>query len=61
MIGMVIRWNEKYKRLEKRMNIDLLNNEFYNEYAESFDKIPFEDVLTRLILNYLPTTGCKYS
>jgi len=36
-----------------------LNNEFYNEYAESFDKIPFEDVLTRLILNYLPTTGCN--
>lgn len=46
-------------QIEKRMNIDLLNNEFYNEYAESFDKIPFEDILTRLILNYLPTTGCN--
>lgn len=48
---------EKYKRLEKRMNIDLLNNEFYNAYADSFDKIPFEDVLIPLILKYLPVVS----
>lgn len=39
------------------MNIDLLNNEFYNAYAESFDKIPFEDVLVPLILKYLPVAS----
>lgn len=47
------------KNGRKGMDIDLLNNEFYNEYAESFDKIPFEDTLTSLILNYLPEAGCN--
>lgn len=40
------------------MKIDLTNNEFYNSYAESFDKIPFEDVLIPLILKHLPTFPC---
>lgn len=40
------------------MNIDLLNNEFYNGYADSFDKIPFEDTLIPLILKYLPSFPC---
>lgn len=40
------------------MTIDLTNNEFYNTFADSFDKIPFEDVLIPLILKYLPATRC---
>lgn len=36
------------------MSIDLINNEFYNAYADSFDKIPFEDVFIPLLLKYLP-------
>lgn len=28
----------------KKMTIDLMSNEFYNAYADSFDKIPFEDI-----------------
>lgn len=39
------------------MNIDQVNNEFYNEYFELFDKIPFEENLTPLILKYLPHAG----
>jgi 2-polyprenyl-3-methyl-5-hydroxy-6-metoxy-1,4-benzoquinol methylase len=39
------------------MNIDLMNSEFYNEYSEFFDKIPFEDSLILLILKYLPNPG----
>jgi len=40
------------------MTIDLTNNEFYNAYADSFDKIPFEEVLIPLILKYLPSSPC---
>lgn len=40
------------------MTIDLMNNEFYNAFADSFDKIPFDDVLIPLVLKYLPTSGC---
>lgn len=40
------------------MSIDLMNNEFYNAYADSFDKIPFEDVLIPLILKHLPASRC---
>lgn len=40
------------------MTIDLINNEFYNTYADSFDKIPFEDLLISLILKYLPVVPC---
>jgi 2-polyprenyl-3-methyl-5-hydroxy-6-metoxy-1,4-benzoquinol methylase len=40
------------------MTIDLINNEFYNTYADNFDKIPFEDVLIPLILKYLPAFRC---
>lgn len=39
------------------MNIDLVNNEFYNEHFELFDKIPFEDNLMPLILKYLTNSG----
>lgn len=39
------------------MNIDRMNSEFYNEYSEFFDKIPFEDSLIPLILKYLPSPG----
>lgn len=35
------------------MNPDLINKEFYNLYADHFDKIPFEDVLTKLVLKYV--------
>jgi 2-polyprenyl-3-methyl-5-hydroxy-6-metoxy-1,4-benzoquinol methylase len=41
------------------MTIDLINNEFYNAYADSFDKIPFADVLIPLILKYLPIPLCE--
>lgn len=40
------------------MTIDLTNNEFYNDYVDSFDKIPFNDILIPLILKYLPTSPC---
>lgn len=36
------------------MNLDSINNEFYNAYAEFFDKIPFENILTELVLKYVP-------
>ena len=35
------------------MSLDSINKEFYNAYADSFDKIPFEEVLTKLILRYV--------
>jgi 2-polyprenyl-3-methyl-5-hydroxy-6-metoxy-1,4-benzoquinol methylase len=35
------------------VNLDSINNEFYNEYADSFDKIPFEEKLTDLLLKYV--------
>lgn len=35
------------------MNLDHINREFYNAHADSFDKIPFEDVLTKLALRYV--------
>lgn len=40
------------------MDIDLLNNEFYNAYTNSFDKIPFEEALIPLVLKYLPKSSC---
>lgn len=40
------------------MSIDLINKEFYNTYTESFDKIPFQEILTALLLNYLPKASC---
>lgn len=40
------------------MSIDLTNNEFYNAYADSFDKIPFDGVLIPLILKHLPAFRC---
>lgn len=40
------------------MAIDLINNEFYNAYADNFDKIPFENILIPLILKYLPASDC---
>lgn len=42
----------------KEMTIDKINNEFYNAYADSFDKIPFEDVLIPLILKHLSAPYC---
>ena len=39
------------------MNLDQTNSEFYNEYSEFFDKIPFEDSLIPLILKHLPNLG----
>jgi len=33
--------------------IDATNNEFYNSFAENFDKIPFKDVLPGLFLQYV--------
>lgn len=41
-----------------KMNLDLMNDEFYNTYADNFDKIPFEDTLIPLILKYLPKARC---
>ena len=35
------------------MDLDTVNKEFYNAYADSFDKIPFKDVLPNLLLKYL--------
>lgn len=40
------------------MNKDLMNNEFYNTYADILDKIPFEDILPPLVLKYLPESSC---
>lgn len=40
------------------MNRDLINNEFYNAYADNFDKIPFDETLKPLVLKYLPEAGC---
>lgn len=39
------------------MNRDLLNKEFYNAYADSFDKIPFSEALIPLILRHLPASS----
>lgn len=41
------------------MNKDVMNNEFYNAFADSFDKIPFEDVLIPLVVKYLPENNCE--
>lgn len=41
------------------MKSDLLNNDFYNEYFELFDKIPFEEILCPLILKYIPKADCE--
>lgn len=38
---------------------DLINHEFYNAYADDFDKIPFHDVLVPLILKHLPASSCE--
>ena len=35
------------------MNIDLVNNEYYNTFADIFDQIPFGDILTDLFLKYV--------
>ena len=40
-------------RICKKMNLDSINNEFYNSYAACFDKIPFEEILTKLVLKYV--------
>ena len=40
------------------MNIDEMNNEFYNTYTDSFDKIPFDEILLPLALKYLPKEDC---
>lgn len=40
------------------MNRDLINNKFYNTYANIFDKIPFDEVLRPLVLKYLPEASC---
>lgn len=42
-----------------KLNIDLLNQEYYNAYADNFDKIPFKDVLPQIILKHLPQARCK--
>lgn len=36
------------------MNIDEMNNEFYNTHTDGFDKIPFDEILLPLALKYLP-------
>jgi 2-polyprenyl-3-methyl-5-hydroxy-6-metoxy-1,4-benzoquinol methylase len=41
------------------MNLDYINKEFYNSYADCFDKIPFEEVLTKLILRYLTKSNSQ--
>ena len=45
--------------LKEYMDKEVLNNEFYNAYAENFDKIPFEDILMPLMLKYLPKARCN--
>ena len=40
------------------MNQDLMNNAFYNAYANDFDKIPFADALIPLVSKYLPKSPC---
>ena len=35
------------------MNLECVNKEFYNAYADCFDKIPFNEVLTKQILKYV--------
>jgi 2-polyprenyl-3-methyl-5-hydroxy-6-metoxy-1,4-benzoquinol methylase len=42
-----------------RMNIDLINDEFYNANADRFDKVPFESILIPLILKYFTKPGCN--
>ena len=46
--------NERFTKNMVFMKNDLLNSEFYDKYFEVFDKIPFEHILTSLILKYLP-------
>lgn len=41
------------------MNLDYINKEFYNAYADCFDKIPFEDVLTKLVLKYVTKSSSQ--
>jgi 2-polyprenyl-3-methyl-5-hydroxy-6-metoxy-1,4-benzoquinol methylase len=36
------------------MNIDILNNEYYNTFTNVFDNIPFEDVLLELFSKNVP-------
>jgi 2-polyprenyl-3-methyl-5-hydroxy-6-metoxy-1,4-benzoquinol methylase len=38
------------------MDLDLINNDFYNSYSTSFDKIPFNNTITGLLLKHLPAT-----
>lgn len=35
------------------MDLDSINKEFYNAYVDCFDRIPFEDILIKLILKYV--------
>lgn len=38
---------------------DAINNQFYNEFFENFDKIPFEETLIPLIVKYYPDRNVK--
>ena len=41
------------------MDLDYINQEFYNAYADCFDKIPFEEILTKLVLKYVTQSNCQ--
>src|ERR1700733_11900699 len=41
------------------MDLDYVNQEFYNAYADCFDKIPFEEILTKLVLKYVTKSNCQ--
>ncbi len=43
----------------KPTQLDVINNEFYNSYAENYDKIPFGETVTKLFLKYLPQKQCQ--
>lgn len=40
------------KNIPASPSVDDINNDFYNTFADSFDKIPFQPMLTDLLLKY---------
>lgn len=47
------------ERVSNKMDLDYINQEFYNAYADCFDKIPFEEILTKLVLKYVTKSNCQ--
>lgn len=41
------------------MDLDYINQEFYNANADCFDQIPFEEILTKLVLKHVTKSNCQ--